>query len=168
MLLALWLAISLCAALRPANRNLALAAFSFRLSEVVLGSMWILLQFLSSSVHIAADHAGMFSVGQLSELSELLSQTSATSLNVSAIFMGMGSTIFFYLSLRARYIPVVLSGLGIFASLLVVAACFAKLILLEYTSTLDLAFIPTGLSEVTTGFWLMVKGLNHESPPLKA
>jgi len=39
-------------------------------------------------------------VGQLSELSELLSQTSATSLNVSAIFMGMGSTIFFYLSLR--------------------------------------------------------------------
>jgi hypothetical protein len=52
--------------------------------------------------------------------------------------------------------------------LLVVAACFAKLILPEYTSTLDLAFIPTGLSEVTTGFWLMVKGLNHESPPLKA
>jgi hypothetical protein len=39
MLLALWLAISLYAALRPANRNLALAAFSFRLSEVVLGAM---------------------------------------------------------------------------------------------------------------------------------
>ena len=71
-------------------------------------------------------------------------------------------------SLRARYIPVVPSALGIFASLLVVAACFAKLILLEYTSTLDLASIPTGLSEVTTGFWLMFKGLNHESPPLKA
>jgi hypothetical protein len=126
--------------------------------------MWIVLQLLSSSVHIAADHAGMFSVGQLSELSELLSETSATSLNVSAIFMGMGSTIFFYLSLRARYIPVVLSGLGIFVSLMVVAACFAKLILPEYTSTLDLAFIPTGLSEVTTGFWLMVKGLNPRVP----
>ena len=63
--------------------------------------MWIVLQFLSSSVHIAADHAGMFSVGQLSERSELLSQTSPTSLNVGAIFMGMGSIIFFYLSLRA-------------------------------------------------------------------
>jgi len=34
----------------------------------------------------------------------------------------------------------VLSALGIFASLLVVAACLAKLILPEYTSTLDLAF----------------------------
>jgi hypothetical protein len=56
---------------------------------------------------------------------------SATSLNVSAIFMGMRSTMFFCLSLRARYIPVVLSGLGIFAFLLVVAACFAKLILPE-------------------------------------
>jgi hypothetical protein len=55
MLLTLWLATSLYAALRPANRKLALAAFSFRLSEVVLGSMWIVLQFLSSSVHIATD-----------------------------------------------------------------------------------------------------------------
>jgi Domain of unknown function (DUF4386) len=168
MLLALWLAISLYVALRPVNRNLALAALSFRLGEIVLGATWIILQFLSSSVYIAADHAGMFSVGQLSELSELISQASANSLNVSAIFMGMGSTIFFYLFLRSRYIPRALSGLGIFASLLVIAACFAKLILPEYTSILDLAFIPTGLSEVTTGLWLMVKGLNHESRALKA
>lgn len=168
MLLAFWLAISLYVALRPANRNLALAAFSFRLGEIVLGATWIILQFLSSSVHIAADHAGMFSVGQLSELSELIAQTSANSLNVSAIFMGVGSTIFFYLFLRSRYIPRALSGLGIFASLLVIAACFAKLILPEYTSILDFAFIPTGLSEVTTGLWLMVKGLNQESPALKA
>jgi hypothetical protein len=79
--------------------------FSFRLSEIVLGSMWIVLQFLSSSVHVAAEHAGMSSVGQLSELSELISQESANSLNVSAIFMGMGSTIFFYLFLRSGYIP---------------------------------------------------------------
>jgi hypothetical protein len=168
MFLALWLAISLYVALRPANRNLALAAFSFRLGEIVLGTTWIILQFLSSSVHIATGHAGMFSVGQLNELSELISQASANSINVSAIFMGMGSTIFFYLLLRARYIPRALSGLGIFASLLVIAACFAKLIFPEYTSILDFAFIPTGLSEVTTGLWLMVKGLNRESPALKA
>jgi len=167
MLLALWLAISLYVALRPANRNLALAALSFRLSEVVLGATWIVLQFLSSSVHVAADHAGMFSMGQLSELSELISQASANSLNVSAIFMGIGSAIFFYLFLRSGYIPRVLSGLGIFASLLVIAACFAKLILPEYTSTLDLAFIPTGLSEVITGLWLMVKGLNQKSQALR-
>jgi hypothetical protein len=55
-----------------------------------------------------------------------------------------------------------------FASLLVIAARFAKLILPEYTSILDLAFIPTGLSEVTTGLWLIVKGLNQESRALKA
>ncbi|HUZ94263.1 MAG TPA: DUF4386 domain-containing protein [Edaphobacter sp.] len=168
MLLALWLAISLYVALRPANRNLALAALSFRLGEIVLGAMWIVLQFLSVSVHIAADHAGTFNVGLLSELSGLIFQASANSLNVSAIFMGMGSTIFFYLFLRFGYIPRVLSGLGIFASLLVIAACFGKLVFPEYTSILDLAFIPMGLSEVTTGFWLMVKGLNHESPALKA
>lgn len=77
MLLALWLAISLYIALRAVNRNLALAAFSFRLGEIVLGATWIVLQFLSSFVHITADHAGMFSVGQLSELSALISQASA-------------------------------------------------------------------------------------------
>jgi hypothetical protein len=81
--------------------------------------------------------------------------------------MGMGLTIFFYLFLRSGYIPRVLSGLGIFASLLVIAACFAKFILPEYTSILDLAFIPTGLSEVTTGLWRMVKELSQESPALK-
>jgi hypothetical protein len=66
------------------------------------------------------------------------------------------------------YIPRVLSGPGIFASLLVIAACFSKLILPEYTSILDLDFISTGLSEVTTGLWLIVKDLNQESRALKA
>jgi hypothetical protein len=48
------------------------------------------------------------------------------------------------------------------------AHSFAKVIVPEYTSILDLAFIPTGLSEVTTGLWLMGKGLNQKSPALKA
>jgi hypothetical protein len=106
--------------------------------------MWIVLQFLSSSVHIAADHAGMFSVGQLSELSELISQASANSLNVSAIFMGMGSTIFFSLFLRSRYIPRAPSGLGIFASLVAIAACFAKLILEGVQEHLGPCLYPDG------------------------
>jgi hypothetical protein len=45
--------------------------------------------------------------------------------NVSAIFFSFGSILFFYLFFKSRYIPWVLSVLGVVASVIATIMCFA-------------------------------------------
>jgi hypothetical protein len=95
MLLTLWLAVGLYVTVRPLNRNLAIAALSSRMAEVILGGGWIVLQFAWFYCALAANHESALSPTQLSQLGELCARASSAVYNASAIFFGMGSTVFF-------------------------------------------------------------------------
>ncbi|MBV9502975.1 MAG: DUF4386 domain-containing protein [Acidobacteriaceae bacterium] len=75
--------------------------------------------------------------------------------NISATFFSIGSILFFYLFLKSRYIPRLLSGLGLFASIIVMIMLFGNLIFPEHAATLQYGWAPMAIAEVTTGFWLM-------------
>jgi len=78
---------------------------------------------------------------------------------VAGTFFAIGSTIFTYLMLRGRMIPVSLAWLGVFASLLLVIALPLQLVGILSGLATQLMWIPMAAFEIPLGVWLIVKGV---------
>jgi hypothetical protein len=79
---------------------------------------------------------------------------------VSAIFFSVGSAIFFYLFLKAAYIPRIVATWGVLASLVVGAAFIASLVLPQPAGPLlGIGGAPIGIAELSTGLWLLSRGI---------
>src|SRR5712692_4727672 len=111
-----FLAMGLYGAVKPIDNNLALLALVFRLVEATLFGVLSILGFTALKLYIDADYMHSFDASQLSVLVNLGSVAGSTGFNIAAIFFSMGSTLFFYLFLKANYIPRILSALGLFGS----------------------------------------------------
>lgn len=156
-----FLAMGLYGALKPIDNNLALLALVFRLAEATLGAAQNVLSFIVLKLYIGADYINVFDAKQLSVLVNLDSDSAAT--NISAIFFGVGSILFFYLFLKSPYIPKVLSAFGLFASVLVPIICFASLISPKHVRIWQFGWLPMAVAEISVGFWLLFKGVNVRS-----
>jgi hypothetical protein len=151
------LAIGLYVAVKPADRNLAMMALLFRVAEAAIGGMGIIMGFTVLQIHLAANHANAFNANQLGALADL---SSGFGTDISAIFFSVGSTIFFYVFLKSRYIPRILSAWGIFASLVYAAIWFVSLILPQYSATAAAyGSVPILIAELSTGLWLLIAGI---------
>ena len=75
------------------------------------------------------------------------------------MLLGAGSTLFFLLFLRSRYLPRALAGFGIFTSALLVAMAVVVFVFPQRTNELKLFGVPSLLTEVATALWLLFKGL---------
>jgi hypothetical protein len=162
-LVTILLAIGLYVTVKPVDGNLALMALLFRVVEAAIGAIGTILAFNVLQIHLAASHANAFDANQLGALATF---SSGVGTDVGAIFFSVGSTIFFYLLLRSRYIPRLLSAWGIFASLVYLVVWFVSLILPQYAGTaVAVGSVPILLAELSTGFWLLLVGIKA---PLRA
>jgi len=76
---------------------------------------------------------------------------------VTATFFAVGSTLFSYLFLRGRMIPVALAWLGVLASVLLLVA-----LPLELVGVIKVPFLmwmPMLVFELTLALWLLIKGV---------
>ena len=90
--------------------------------------------------------------------------SAGASTEIAAIFFSVGSTIFFYVFLRSTYIPKVMSAWGIFASLCYAALWFTRLVVPESPAlVVYLGSLPIPIAELSTGFWLLIKGIKTQS-----
>jgi hypothetical protein len=87
-----------------------------------------------------------------------------------AIFFAVGSTLFSWLLLRGRMIPVALAWLGVFASVLLVvillvqrAGLFGSAV--NWSSSVTwLMWLPMLVFEVALALWLLIKGVATPAP----
>jgi hypothetical protein len=80
---------------------------------------------------------------------------------IAAIFFAVGSTIFSWLLLRGRMVPVPLAGLGVLASILLVVALplhLAGFVKGPVTGSIYM-YMPMLVFEVTLALWLLIKGV---------
>jgi Domain of unknown function (DUF4386) len=151
------LATGLYVVVKPVDRNLALIALLFRVVEAAIGAVGITAGFAVLQMHLAANHANAFDVLELGSLADLSSWPTA---EVSAISFCFGSAIFFYLLLKSRYIPWILSAWGVFASLLYLTFWFGSLIVPKYSATTAVyGSLPILIAELSTAFWLLIAGI---------
>lgn len=150
--------------LSPVDRNLALLAAFLRLVEVAVSmgatiNSLVALRLLSSAEFLQA-----FDRSELHALSRLARNAFGYGYDIGFILLGLGSAIFAYLLLRSGYIPRVMAGWGVFASLLFATHAVLTVLFPGAAQNLQLlAYIPMGIYEVTLGFWLLIKGARLRS-----
>ncbi len=159
------LVIALYVTLKPVDRNLALMAVLFRVVETVLDGLWIVAAFVVLQIQLDANHANAFDATQLAGLADLASGANGVAFELSAAVSTLGSSIFFYLFFKSRYIPRILSAWGVLGALWFTAVGFASLILPQYAASAPYGFLPILIAELSTGLWLLIVGI--KIPPSK-
>lgn len=154
---ALVLAVTLYAITRDVDSDLARLAMACRLGEGVIGAaslpkavgkVWL----ATAAGANAPDPASAAALGAyLMKLPEGTSSLSAT-------FFAVGSTIFAFLLLRGRIVPVALAWLGVFASILVVAILPLEFVGITFGLVNQLMWLPMLVFEVSLALWFIVKG----------
>jgi hypothetical protein len=160
------LVVALYVVLQPIDRNLALLAAFWRLAESAILAVTTFNELAAVQLMSGAPYLRAFDTQQLLALARSAVNAEAEGYLVGIVFLGLGSTLFSYLWLRSRYIPRALAALGIFASLLVVTVNLVILVFPDVARVaIPLNFAPLAIFEVTTGIWLLARGIQ---PPAAA
>lgn len=155
--IAVTLAMSLYVLTSDQDFNLALVALCCRSGEGMINAisaistMGLLSVAMADTTVYASDSAAAHALGAL-----LLQQDASSTLFSSTLF-AVGSTLYSYLFLRARSIPILLGWLGVLASILLVVAL--PLQIAGFIKGNSLIWIPMLVFEVTLALWLLIKGV---------
>jgi hypothetical protein len=151
------LGVTLYALTRDEDRDLAVLALCCRTAEGMLGAASAVrtMQLLSvaTAITTASDSAAATALG-----TSLLGLGRPSTV-IGATCFAVGSTVFSYLFLRARSIPVALAWLGVLASVLLVIALPVQLAGFLPDSLAWPIWLPMLAFEVTLAVWLIVKGV---------
>lgn len=155
---AMALAVALYAITRDEDHELAVLALCCRVAEGVLGvfSTMASLGLLWLATAAAPDAPDAASAGALAAY---LLKVEGWLPIIGGTFFAVGSTIFSYLLLRGRMIPVALAWLGVAASALLVVALPARLVGLIHGPATNLVWAPMAAFEIPLGLLLLLKGV---------
>lgn len=156
---AIVLAVTLYAITRNQDSDLAMLALIFRVGEGLLAAIstrtTMQLLWLGTSAGPKSPD-----VVTLRALGTYLLDGPAW--NMAAILFAMGSTLFSYLFLRGRIIPVPLAWIGVIASVLLVVALPLQIAGFLSGPATSYVWIPMLAFEVPLAFWLMIKGVRTQ------
>jgi hypothetical protein len=144
--------------LQRVNRGLALFAAGMRMVETAIGVVATLTSLDVLQRVGGADSPKTFSADQIAALASVPLGVYGWEINVTFVFLGIGSAVFGYLWLKSRYIPRALAALGIFGSALIAAGALAMIVYPALTKVLlPTYFAPIAIFEVTMGFLLLFR-----------
>ena len=158
---ALVLAVTLWALTRDEDRDLAMLALCCRVTEGAIGGVAAVRTVGLLSV---ATGAASSDAAAVNALGAMLLAMGDGSILVAATCFALGSTLYSYLFLRARSIPVQLAWLGVVASLLLVVALPARLAGALEGPAAWLVWMPMLVFELALALWLLVKGVAEPVP----
>jgi hypothetical protein len=143
------------------NKNLALLAMVFRISEALLGITTVLISFFILGLLNNQFNAASIENAQVNVLVAALLDLRTIGLYIVLLLVGLGGTIFFYLFYISLYIPRILSIWGMFTYLSMLIFSLISILFPESPDQLEIVLYGLGtLFELTIGFWLLIKGVN--------
>lgn len=152
------LTVYLFAILKHVDKNLAILALSFRLGEAILGGVKVLCCLIVLLLLEDKSYSKIFGAEHLQSLAGLFSNAYWSMTIVVFAFLGLGSIVYFYLFYKSKYIPKILSVLGMCSYSLVVTGSFISIVFSNN------AFMILGsqaiLFEIVIGGWLLFKGID--------
>ena len=155
---AIVLAVTLYRITRDQNRELAMLAMVCRVAEGVLGTL-IIPNYLALLWLAKAAGTGAPDIPTTNALGTFLLMP-VPSVPIGTIFFAVGSTIFSWLLLRGRMVPVSIAWLGVFASGLLVVRLPLQLAGFN-TGPLTgyYQWLPALVFQVVLALWLLIKGV---------
>ena len=135
----------------------------WRFGEAFIGSVYVGFCFINVGLISHQPDITAISAERKETLEYLTLNSQVILLSVYQLFFSVGSIIFFYLFLKSKYIPSVLSGIGVITSVIAFVVCVASLMLPESADKIQMGFAPVVLTEIVAGIWLMVRKIRVES-----
>ena len=160
--LIIFLAFSLYVTLKPVNKRLAQLALLLEVGQASVGAVTVIFSFVVFGLYTA--QTGSFQNDQLQALLPIVS-ASFSGFNISMIFLGVGSTLFFYLFYKSRYVPRALAAWGVFASVVMIVVSAAMILFPEHMRMLQMGWGPLGIAEIGTALWLTIVGIRQPRAP---
>ena len=151
---ALVLAVTLYGITRDEDHELAMLGLTCRVAEGILGVVGTMSVVGLLRTAIAAGVPGSANASTSAALGALFLNLPFE--DAAATFFAFGSTIFSFLLLRGRIIPVPLAWLGVIASALLVVLLPLQLVGLFKPTFYT--WMPTLVFELTLALWLLIKG----------
>jgi hypothetical protein len=153
--------------LKPVHRGLALLALLWRMIETSLLVGATLNDFAALRLLGGAGYLHALEPDRLQALARLAISAHGASYLLGLVFAGLGSTVFCWLWLRSGYIPKALAAWGVFASALLGACAFTFIVFPEVEKVVSIAYYGTPIFtfELTTGFWLTIRGIRPPAVP---
>ncbi|HEY7194264.1 MAG TPA: DUF4386 domain-containing protein [Gemmatimonadales bacterium] len=145
---ALVLGVTLYAITRVQDRDLAMLAMICRVAEGITGAASLppILAFLSVVAAGGANESlGAFVLDD--------------SVFVAATFFAVGSTIFSWLLLKGRMVPIRLAWLGVIGSALIAMALSLESLQAVGSAVVQILWIPVAVFEIVLAVWLIAKGV---------
>jgi hypothetical protein len=154
------IAISLYPVLKTWNAGLALGSVVFRTMEAVMyiAAVVSLLSLMTLSQRFA--HAGAADLAAFQAMGDSLRSMREHATLAAVFAFSPGAFMYYYLFFQSRLIPRWLSGWGIAASVLMLAACLLALFSDRYVTGYALLILPIAVQEMVLAVWLIVKGFN--------
>lgn len=152
------LGVALYGITRDHDHELAVLALCCRVGEGVVAAIPVLATLGLLWLATAAGSGGT-DAAAIDTLGALLLKTRSWATTVAATLFAVGSTLFCYLLLRARAIPVPLAWLGLIASVLCVICFPAQLAGYLLGQAGLLMGLPMLGFELVLGLWLLIKGV---------
>ena len=153
------LGVTLWALTRDEDQDLAMFALCCRVSEGVIGAASAVDTLGLLSVATAATGAAAADAAAANALGGVLLEQGGLGVPITAFCFAVGSTLFAWLFLRARTIPVALARLGVFASILLVVLLPAQLAGWIGAPVTLVMWLPMLVFEVGLALWLLIKGV---------
>ena len=156
---ALLLGVTLYGLTRDQDPELALLALSCRVGEGVLVAIPTLATLSLLWLSTASVGGSLPDAAAAHAIGEFLFKVKGWNTIISATFFAVGSTLFSYLFLRGRLIPVPLAWTGVLASVVLVVGLPLQLAGFLSGLITSLMWIPMAVFEVPLGLWLLFKGV---------
>jgi hypothetical protein len=157
--IAVTLAVALYALTREVDHDVAMLALCCRVGEGVLAAAGAVRTLSLLSVAAASVDATAPDQVAVQALGALLLDQGGIGVPVTATLFALGSTLYCWLFLRARSIPIWLAWLGVVASLLLVIELPLQLAGVVYGLVTYLVWIPMAVFELVFAVWLIGKGV---------
>src|SRR5215469_709790 len=114
--------------LRSVDRSLALLGALLRVADGAILAITSFSALLTLRLLSGIDYLQAFNNSQLQSLARLSVSVRGTGFYVAFVFLGLGSAVLAYVLFRSRYVPRVLAGWGVFASMLLALGSLAVIL----------------------------------------
>lgn len=144
--------------LRPVSRGLAVTGALLRAADCAVLILSLAAGFAMVRIAKAPAYLAAFEPAELHALARLFYGVQSDAMSMGWMLLGLGQAAFALAWLRSRYIPRVLAGWGVAASLLLALGPVINL-LSPGAAPLLFFMVPMFFYEVPLGLWLLVRGI---------
>jgi hypothetical protein len=156
------LSVLLYVLLKPVSKTLSLVAAVSRLVMVAIHGANLLTEIFALLLLGGAGFLTAFAPAQLQAMAMVFLNAYSYGFTIGIVFLALHVLLLGYLILKSGYIPRILGGLFIIASLGYLVDTFSHVLVANYKTGPPYLALPIAIAEITFPVWLLIKGVNVE------